>query len=136
MAALALSACTSQGLLREFTTDGCSLFPDNAGNVCWADCCVTHDQAYWRGGSAEQRTSADAALRNCVQERTQSPALAEAMYLGTRIGGMPFLPTWFRWAYGWAYGRGYAPLSTIEQHQADQKLAVYQSDPLCPAPVH
>src|SRR5262245_15908951 len=32
-----------------FTTDGCSTFPDGA----WKSCCVTHDYAYWCGGTAE-----------------------------------------------------------------------------------
>ena len=119
---LALGACASPRVLRDFTTDGCSLFPDSAGDACWADCCVEHDRAYWRGGTAAQRKRADAALRECVA-RTGRTRLAGLMHGGVRIGGMPLWPTWFRWGYGWGYGRGYEPLTPAEQQDAQDKLA-------------
>ena len=126
--ALTLSGCASTHILRDFTTDGCSLFPDgDAENpVRWRDCCVTHDQAYWRGGTAEERKTADMGLRDCVAARTDRQTLAHQMYLGVRIGGVPLLPTTFRWGFGWGYGRGYEPLNPDEQQQANEKLAIYR----------
>ena len=85
-----------------FTTDGCSLFPDGK----WAACCIEHDIAYWCGGTSADREKADRALAECVGE-TQSDVLGELMYLGVRVGGMPWQPFPFRWAYGWEGIHGY-----------------------------
>lgn len=125
VAALAISGCATH-TLRDFTTDGCSMFPDGDtdGPSCWVGCCVAHDRAYWRGGTASEREAADLALRECVT-RTGRPVMASLMYRGARLGGVPWLPTGFRWGYGWSYGRGYAPLTAEEQRQADAQLAPY-----------
>jgi hypothetical protein len=134
IALLALGACASTRDLRDFTTDGCSVFPDASGDACWADCCVEHDRAYWRGGTADERRRADAALRECVA-RADRPTLGKLMYRGVRVTGMPLWPTWFRWGYGWGYGRGYEPLTPAEQRAADEKLAARrpaEPDPSCP----
>ena len=39
--------------LRDFTSDGCSLFPDGdiKDRALWCDCCLAHDISYWRGGA-------------------------------------------------------------------------------------
>ena len=120
----AASSGTGREQLRPFTTDGCSLFPDgNTDNPqLWHDCCVRHDVAYWKGGVSAERKAADAALQRCVAETSQNEALAGLMYCGVRIGGVPWLPTSYRWAYGWPYGRGYAPLTSDEQHEAERLL--------------
>jgi len=114
--------------LRDITSDGCSLFPD--GDVkdrkLWCECCFEHDIAYWRGGTEEERKSADAALRDCVLARTKNKALAELMYQGVRMGGQPIFPTWYRWGYGWKYGRGYAPVTQEEQLLVQEKLEAYR----------
>ncbi len=85
-----------------FRTDGCSVSP----NGSWVQCCVEHDVAYWCGGSAEDRKRADAKFRDCVAER-QSEFLGDMMYLGVRVGGVPWHPFPWRWAYGWDGIRGY-----------------------------
>jgi hypothetical protein len=125
----ALSGCspaTAAGLA-DFTSDGCSLFPDGTmrERATWGDCCLQHDIAYWRGGTGEERKAADGALRDCVLGRTGDRALAEAMYLGVRAGGHPAFPAWYRWAYGWPYGRGYRQLTSEEQNQVKEKLNGY-----------
>lgn len=85
-----------------FTTDGCSRWPDDG----WASCCVVHDIAYWCGGSEENREEADSWLMNCANGK--ATAMGSAMYLGVRLGGAPWLPTPWRWGYGWkAWPRGY-----------------------------
>ena len=118
--------------INPFKSDGCSLFPD--GNLtnknAWCECCVQHDIAYWQGGSVEQKQAADIALRNCVIEKTGNNVLAEMMYQGVKFGGHPIYPNWYRWGYGWSYGRGFKPLSQQEQRQVDKQLKLI--DPSCP----
>ena len=48
------------------------------------------------------------------------------MYLGVRAGGHPVFPAWYRWAYGWPYGRGYRPLNVEEQKSVRTKMADYE----------
>ena len=114
--------------LKEFTSDGCSLFPDGTmiDRSQWCDCCFNHDIAYWRGGSKVERNAADSALRKCVLERTGKKVLANAMYTGVQMGGSPIFPTWYRWGYGWLYGRGYKPLTSEEQTQVTGKFDTYK----------
>lgn len=116
--------------LAPFTSDGCSLFPDGTLNnrTQWCGCCLDHDLAYWQGGTAAERSRADQALRDCVLARTQDPGLAETMYLGVRAGGHPAFPTWYRWGYGWPYGRGYQALSQTENQQVRQHLGHYAQE--------
>jgi hypothetical protein len=42
------------------------------------------------------------------------PAVAILMLAGVRVGGTPYLPTDFRWGYGWNYPRFYGPLTEGE----------------------
>ncbi len=118
--ALVLPACSGDTQrLKPFTTDGCSLFPNGTmtQQKLWLQCCITHDVAYWRGGTRDERAHADSQLRQCVAG-VGEPAVAQLMLAGVRAGGSPYWPTSFRWAYGWPYGRGYRALSTAEQAQA------------------
>ena len=85
-----------------FRTDGCSASPD----FNWKHCCVEHDKAYWCGGSAEQRADADRALRECVAEASARP-LGYLVQFGVRIGGHPWWPAPWRWAYGREWPLGY-----------------------------
>jgi hypothetical protein len=39
------------------------------------------------------------------------------MLNGVRVGGTPYLPTSFRWGYGWPYLRGYKVLTAQEKKQ-------------------
>lgn len=127
-----LACCAPAGAtgLKEFTSDGCSLFPDGtiSDRAKWCACCLQHDIAYWRGGTEDERRKADEELRTCVLERTGDKALAETMYLGVRAGGHPVFPAWYRWGYGWTYGRGYRPLNDEEQRAVRTKLADYEKD--------
>ncbi len=123
--------------LSDFASDGCSLFPDGSirDPAQWCECCFMHDVAYWRGGPRTDRRQADEALRSCVLERTGDTVLAKLMYDGVRAGGHPVFPTWYRWGYGWKYGRGYAPLTQEEWLQVAEKMdRYYQKHPegYCP----
>lgn len=91
--------------------DGCTLAPD----LNFRHCCDVHDEAYWRGGTEEDRERADRAFRQCIHDAGH-PILDQVYYIGVRIGGVPWLPTHWRWGFGWPYSkghRGYAP-----QHDA------------------
>ena len=81
---------------KRFTTDGCTLWPDSD----WGHCCVTHDIAYWCGGSAAQRADADRELGLCLT-RNGDAGMGSIMRLGTRLGGFSILPVPWRWGYGW-----------------------------------
>lgn len=115
-AALAIGGCARQipcdaiGALpagvpqppRACVVDGCSMAPD----FNFARCCDEHDARYWRGGSAEERALADAEFGQCVAAKNH-PVLARLYYFGVRVGGTPYLPTPWRWGFGWPYTHGY-----------------------------
>lgn len=83
---------------RTFKSDGCSCWPDGD----WLECCVKHDLLYWLGGTREERKDADLELRKCVTEKGH-PIVGQVMFLGVRISGVWWLPTPFRWGFGWNY---------------------------------
>lgn len=117
------SATIQSDELKLFTTDGCSSFPDGTFNQRseWLNCCVSHDLAYWKGGTKEERLQADEALKACV-ESTGEPEIAKIMLAGVRVGGTPYLPTSFRWGYGWSESRGYKALNDEEKKEVKKKL--------------
>ncbi|MDY6905375.1 MAG: hypothetical protein SWH61_11880 [Thermodesulfobacteriota bacterium] len=118
---IVFSGCGTSRMIKDFTSDGCSLFPDGS----WCECCFEHDISYWYGGTPEDRKEADRALRQCVKEKTGSGILAWMMYRGVRAGGHPVFPTWYRWGYGWDYGRMYQTLTEEEFKAAEEKLIQY-----------
>lgn len=107
------------------------MFPDGYSpkQVSWCGCCIQHDLAYWRGGTALERLHADQRLADCVQQQTGSKTLADLMYEGVRIGGQPYSLTHFRWGYGWPLGRFYQPLTSAEKAVADQLEQQYLAQP-------
>jgi hypothetical protein len=113
-----LSVPVCADTLKPFISDGCSSFPDGTlqQNTLWLTCCYEHDRSYWKGGSYQERLEADRALRMCVAE-VGEPEIALLMLAGVRVGGTPFLPTKFRWGYGWSYPRFYGELSKEEKEQ-------------------
>lgn len=118
---LLLSVTAMADELRPFTSDGCSAFPDGTieHNELWLSCCTDHDYAYWKGGSYQQRLDADNELKACVA-KVGEPEIALLMLAGVRVGGTPFLPTSFRWGYGWQYPRFYGELNEDEQQQVER----------------
>jgi hypothetical protein len=107
--------------IEPFASDGCSLFPDGTAsqNDLWLSCCTAHDYAYWKGGTYQQRLAADNALELCVAA-VGEPDVARVMLAGVRLGGTPYLPTTFRWGFGWPYLRGYKALTAEEIEQIAQ----------------
>lgn len=119
---LTLTSSSYADTLKPFTSDGCSSFPDGtlSQKELWLSCCQSHDFAYWKGGTQEQRLKADKELETCVAKVGDS-RIALLMLAGVRVGGMPYLPTEFRWGYGWSYPRFYEAL-TYEELQQVKKL--------------
>ncbi len=107
--------------IRPFESDGCSMFPDGTFEEqnLWLECCIEHDYQYWKGGTYEQRKKADNDLKLCVANVGQTKT-AELMLAGVRVGGSPYLPTRFRWGYGWPWPRGYSELNAVEQELIDE----------------
>ena len=121
-----LSSCSS-GELKPFTSDGCSSFPDGTidQQTLWLNCCIKHDLSYWKGGTYQQRYTADLALEQCVADIGE-PDVAKIMLAGVRVGGGPYFPTTYRWGYGWPYPRGYKALTASEKQQVTQKLNEFE----------
>lgn len=129
IAVILLPAGASAQAVQPFTTDGCSLFPDQSliDNSDWCSCCLAHDLAYWRGGTADERLKADKDLKSCVLAASGNAKLADLMFAGVRAGGGPYYFTPYRWAYGWPFGRMYEPLSAAEETQVSSLRALYIS---------
>lgn len=113
-----VSASILAETIEPFSSDGCSAFPDGTyqQKELWLSCCTAHDYAYWQGGTYEERLIADEQLQQCVAN-VGEPRIANLMLTGVRIGGSPYLPTAFRWGYGWSYPRLYKPLTSEEKRQ-------------------
>jgi len=79
-------------------TDGCTVVPE------WGQtgCCVRHDIDYWCGGSSDARKKADEEFRSCVIGNHKK-WWGTIMYSGVRLFGVPWLPTGWRWGYGFPY---------------------------------
>lgn len=113
IAALAAAAIGAQGIsaiaaLPKPYADGCSggmsAFYRHVLHKlpAWEGCCDTHDKAYEKGGTSDQRMIADGRLRDCVAA-TGHTVEAWAMWGAVKIGGQPFFPFGWRWGYGRDY---------------------------------
>lgn len=91
--------------MKPFTTDGCSggmtwLWTKVKGSPPpWNACCINHDFAYWRGGTAFERLEADKRLLQNVIDNGH-PWWAIVMFIAVRIGGHPIFPFSWKWGYG------------------------------------
>ena len=93
-------------------SDGCSggmsaayaeltTFHVKHGNILpWRHCCVTHDKAYYYGGSMKEKKDADETLEKCVNHNQGGGALGAIMENAVTVGGQPYIPTSYRWGYG------------------------------------
>lgn len=103
--------------IRDFKSNGCSLFPDGE----YFGCCFVHDFAYWAGGTFDERRTADRLMRNCIMDVSGGKTRAVFMWSMARIFGFPDLPTGFRWGHGWpfAHRTNYSELTPAERDQVD-----------------
>ena len=79
-------------------SDGCTLIGGNEFKAC----CISHDRDYFLGGTWKDRFESDKRLYECVRKKKSFGAKLAApfIWLGVRIGGVPFLSTPFRWGFG------------------------------------
>ncbi len=88
---------------RPFHFDGCTLFPDRIGATSFLEACLTHDIAYWYGGSSSERRQADQVFRHDVRDSGAfGPWLQWPMYGAVRLFG----DTWVlrQFAANWGFG--------------------------------
>ena len=118
---------THAGDLKPFTTDGCSIFPDGKlqQQSLWANCCIRHDLAYWKGGTDKERLKADIELEACVA-KVGEKEIAGIMLAGVRVGGSPYSIMSYRWGYGWPMFRGYKSLTHAEKKEVKDKLDLFR----------
>jgi len=118
---LTLSFSVNAQTLKPFTSDGCSIFPDGTleHKNLWLACCTAHDYAYWKGGTYEEKQKADQELKECVA-KSGNPKTASLMLAGVKVGGAPYLPTPFRWGYGWPYPQEYKALTDEQKKQVEE----------------
>ncbi|MDH3688987.1 MAG: phospholipase [Gammaproteobacteria bacterium] len=82
--------------------DGCSAVPD----FRFTECCNVHDRVYWEGGTRAERKHADQELHQCITVKGNA-FIGYLYYMGVRVGGVPWLPTSWRWGFGWPYEKGH-----------------------------
>lgn len=94
----------------KFTWDGCSGGVSALSNfflrdVDWEDGngCLTHDYAYWRGGTFKMKMNADNELYNHIVKIGHSKIYAYLVWITVVIGGLPFIPAPWRWGYGYPF---------------------------------
>lgn len=77
---------------KPFVYDGCTFFVDSFITVDMQTACLTHDIAYWYGGTKEERQIADKKLREDVAELgVVGTVLSYPVYLGVRVFGDSWL---------------------------------------------
>jgi hypothetical protein len=103
-------------------TDACTAWPD--GN--YAVCCQKHDAAYFNGGSWKDRLNADNELWRCVEEKTKSPIFAGIMWLGSRLFGVSWIPTPFRWGNRWKFPQSGPSEDEIEKNPDSLKVPDFE----------
>jgi len=121
-----LSVAGKSNTLKPFKSDGCSSFPDGTikQKKLWLHCCKAHDFDYWQGGTIAQRIISDNKLQQCVA-KVGHPKIAKLMLAGVRVGGMPYLPTPYRWGYGWPFPRLYGELTDLEKKMVADKSPLH-----------
>lgn len=120
-----LSLQAQEPVLNDFTTDGCSSYPDGyplSDEYEWLHCCIVHDYSYWVGGTAEERYAADAEMNACIAEAS-GDWHGRMMELGVNIGGTAYLPTSWKWGFGWSNHKLYNSLTEEEKGLAKKKVS-------------
>ena len=97
--ALALRIKNKKARLTRFSSDGCSMWPDEWEGISLYDACFWHDAEYWVGGSQVDKLAADCALAVAVARKTGHAELGLVMFEGVTAGGnAPYAP--WRWGFG------------------------------------
>jgi len=106
---------------KPFTSDHCTFVRE----FDQATCCVEHDWRYWQGGTRKQRAEADRLFRECLKETKHNHAWLR--WFGVRVMGAGFLPTSWRWGYGWKWPRSAPRRSRRPNFDTDNQREVYDA---------
>jgi hypothetical protein len=113
---------------KPFASDGCSViqpvYEFFGATPPAAAFCRLHDVDYWAGGPLRDYVRANREVR----QRTSAagyPVLAWIRWLGVTLGGWPFLPTPWRWGFGWHFGRWrlFRALEQADRTRRDAEMA-------------
>lgn len=90
------------------STDECSIISPlwyffTGYQLGFAGCCCDHDYAYYKGGDLSLRKEADKKLAECIIQKGYRNWIAKVVYIGVRLGGVHWLPTSYRWGFGYKY---------------------------------
>jgi hypothetical protein len=89
---------------KPFVYDGCTFFVDSFITSDLRNVCLTHDIAYWYGGTKSERKHADIKLREGVAELgVLGKTLSYPMYIGVRLFGDSVVTKSVdaEWGFGW-----------------------------------
>ena len=116
-----ITACATQHdhMLRPFRSNGCTMSPD----LNFRACCVTHDYAYWIGGTEKERFLADDKLRHCINDKRKN--IGTIYFAMARLVGSSHLPTSFLWGFGWSQNRPLDPLTEDELNDVKESSLQY-----------
>lgn len=89
---------TENQITHPYRTDGCTLYVDGD----YSDCCEAHDHAYWQWWPIYKKLLADATLYACIAEKWHN-FRENWMFAWVLFGWNPWLPTDFRWGFGYPY---------------------------------
>lgn len=96
-----LDTSTHIQILNPFVTDGASCCPENLNDKVFL-AAVIHDLRYWFGGTQDDRLLADYEFGiNIIKLCNLSAIESQAMFEAVRLGGQGWMPTPWRWGFGW-----------------------------------
>lgn len=112
------SAFSSSRIVKNFCTDGCTSVNDLDPE--FIHCCVSHDLAYYKGGTIQEKDKADASLRVCIQQSTSGFDLFSSSFgvATTDFGG--------EGETGWGYGWGSTRPSKYHNTLSEEELVIYK----------
>jgi hypothetical protein len=105
--------------LHPFVTDGCTDSPNGLFGATWTQCCITHDLAYWEGGTSDDKHQADETLKACITGKSGSPLIGDTYFAAVDLFGAAFPRASWVWGYGWTYFRGFETLGPDELAQVN-----------------
>ena len=88
----------------EFTQDGCTLWPDRLPGHDFREVCLTHDIAYWAGGSKELQKETNQTFKESITHTGPLGfVLGSVMYFGIVYFGDNGISRVINseWGYGW-----------------------------------
>lgn len=126
-------AMEEETALFPFSTDGCSMYPNQNFHGDWLHCCIAHDIKFWYGGTKAEKKKADKELSQCVSNATNR-AHGEIMRAGVTIGGNPsHLKLPWEWGYGWYISKKFdrltPELATVVLFEIDSVMNYIKSLP-------